>query len=458
MTHEFENTKGVEILNGNPKKAVRKLSVPLMISLILGSLYYIIDAMWVTGLGVDALTAIGFIIPVQFIILGVGAGLGAGSAAVISKYIGMKNHRLANNAAFHSVLLIFISALVITTIIMLFLEPLFVIMGASGANLQLSLDFSRVFFLGSILIIFPEAIYGMLRSEGDVKRTMYAKFLSTVVNIILDPIFIYQLNMGIRGAAYATLISLSLVCIVIVYWVYIKQDTYLKPFRQYFEYNWNIVKDILRVSLPASIEFFVLSLVGIIMNLILLVVSTSDYVAVYEVGWRLISFAFEPLMGIGTALVSIVGFNYGASRYKNINVAYRYAMFIGTIVGVVSAILLFVFSNQIAYIFAYSSSSAKLHEPFVVFLKFFSLTFLTFPIGIVSTYLFQGFGKGTVSLFLTFIREAICAILFAYLFAVVLNMGLDGVWIGNVVGYTVGAFIAYGFGKLYMYRLLKNKE
>lgn len=96
----------------------------------------------------------------------------------------------------------------------------------------------------------------MLRSECDVKRTMYAKFLSTGVNIILDPIFIYHLNMGIRGVAYATLISLSLVCIVIVYWIYIKQDTYLKPFRQYFKYDWDIVKDILRVSLPANIEFF----------------------------------------------------------------------------------------------------------------------------------------------------------------------------------------------------------
>ena len=86
---------------------------------------------------------------------------------------------------------------------------------------------------------------------------MYTKFLSTLINVILDPIFIYQLNIGVRGAAYATLISLSLVYIVIIYWVYIKQDTYLKPFKQYFEYNWNIVKNILRISLPASIEFFV---------------------------------------------------------------------------------------------------------------------------------------------------------------------------------------------------------
>lgn len=456
MVEESENTIGVNILDGDAKVAVRKLSFPLIVSLVIGSLYYIVDAMWISGLGVDALTAIGFIIPLQFIILGIGAGLGSGITAVISKYIGMKNHKLANNASFHSLLLIIIFSVIITLLLLVFMEPLYILIGASGMNLQLALEFSRVFFVGSILLIFPQAMYGILRAEGDVKRTMYAMFLSTIINIILDPIFIYQLNMGIEGAAYATLISLLIVCLVIIYWIYIKKDTYLKPYRTYFKYDAGIIRDILKIGIPASIEFFVLSFVGIIMNLLLLMVSNSDYVAVYETGWRLISFAFEPLIGIGSALVSIVGFNYGAKRFNRINEAYNYAMFLGTIIGIISAVILYVFANQIAYLFAYSSTSSMLHEPFVVFLKYFSITFLTFPIGVVSTYLFQGFGKANVSLLLTFTREAVCAIIFSYLFAVVFNMGLNGVWLGNVVGYTIGAFIAFIIGKIYVSRLLKN--
>ena len=221
MVEESENTIGVNILDGDAKVAVRKLSFPLMVSLVIGSLYYIVDAMWISGLGVDALTAIGFIIPLQFIILGIGAGLGSGITAVISKYIGMKNHKLANNASFHSLLLIIIFSVIITLLLLVFMEPLYILIGASGMNLQLALEFSRVFFVGSILLIFPQAMYGILRAEGDVKRTMYAMFLSTIINIILDPIFIYQLNMGIAGAAYATLISLLIVCLVIIYWIYI---------------------------------------------------------------------------------------------------------------------------------------------------------------------------------------------------------------------------------------------
>ena len=141
MVEESENTIGVNILDGDAKVAVRKLSFPLMVSLVIGSLYYIVDAMWISGLGVDALTAI----PLQFIILGIGAGLGSGITAVISKYIGMKNHKLANNASFHSLLLIIIFSVIITLLLLVFMEPLYILIGASGMNLQLALEFQECF-------------------------------------------------------------------------------------------------------------------------------------------------------------------------------------------------------------------------------------------------------------------------------------------------------------------------
>lgn len=451
--NESNDTKGINLLKGNPKTAVRNLSIPLIVSMLIVSMYYFIDSIWIAGLGSDALTAIGFVIPVQYIVLGFGVGLESGIAAVISKYIGQKNKQLADNASIHSVLLSVIIAIILTIIFLIYIRPILVILGASGKNLELAIEYSNIFFAGSIFVVLPEALYGLLRAEGYVKRTMYAMGICGILNCILDPIFIYTLNMGMRGAALATILSLEIVLLLIIYWIYIKQDTYLKPYMTNFKFRPHIIGDILQIGLPATIEFLIMSIVGIIMNYLLLVVSGSDSVAVYQNGWRIISFALEPIIGVSTALVTITGFNYGSRQFDKINTAYHYSIKFSTIIGLISTIILLVFPTQIAYLFTYSNTSSHLLNQFVIFLKYFSLTFLTFPIGMVSTYLFQGFSKGVTSLILTIIREVVCVTIFSYIFAIILNMGLNGVWLGNLVGYTIGAFIAYGYAGIFLKRI-----
>lgn len=305
------------------------------------------------------------------------------------------------------------------------------------------------------IVVMPNALYGLLRSEGDTKRTMYVMVLCAIVNMILDPIFIYTMNMGMFGAALSTVISLLIVLLVILYWIYIKKDTYLSPTVNNFDYNPVMFKDILEVAIPAICEVVFITFITAVMHFIILSVSSTDSVAVFENGWRMVTLATEPMMAISTALISIIAANYGAQKYENMKIAYDYSMKLGTVLGIIALIIFLVFAPQIAYIFSYGQTSMRLFEPTVEFFHIFAWFFLVFPGGVISTYMFQGLGKGTTSLIFTIIREAICATAFATLFGIIFNWGINGVWFGILLGYTIGGLIAIIYANNYLKQLVK---
>lgn len=451
-------TQGVNLLRGNPKEAIKKLSWPLMLSMIVISLYNIIDSFWIAGLGVDQLAAIGFVIPLEYLIISIGTSLGAGITSVVSKYIGEKNDKMADNAAIHSILLTIFTSILVTIIFTVFARELIICMGGHGIALDYALQYGHIYFLASIFVVMPEALYGLLSSEGDNKRTMYVLLLCAAINMILDPIFIYTLNMGMFGAAIATILSLAIVLVIIIYWIYVKKDTYVKPTLDKFHYNKDIIIDILKVAVPATCEMILITFITAIMHFIILAVSTTDSIAVFENGWRIVMLATEPMIAISTALVSIVAVNYGAKKYENIKLAYNYSMKLGTLFGITTLVIFWVFAPQLAYLFSYGETSIRLLNPTITFFHIFAGLFIVFPAGIISTYVFQGLGKGTHSLIFTIIRELIGATFFAALFGIILNWGINGVWFGVLVGYTIGGLIAIVYAKWYLRRLIESEN
>ena len=146
---------------------------------------------------------------------------------------------------------------------------------------------------------------------------MYDMILCAVINMMLDPIFIYILDMRMFGAALSTPVSLIIVLLVIIYWIYIKKNTYLKPTLSQFSYKSEVFKDILKVAIPSICEMIFITFITAMVHFIILAVSTTDSVAVFENGWRMITLATEPMMAISTALISVLAANYGAMEYEN---------------------------------------------------------------------------------------------------------------------------------------------
>ncbi|MCL2688046.1 MAG: MATE family efflux transporter [Methanobrevibacter sp.] len=452
---EVEERKDVAILLGDPKQAILKLSVPTMIAMVISSLYSLINGIWVAGLGDLALAAIGFVHPVFLIVMGFSNGLGAGATAIISRYIGAKDKKQANNAALHAILLMVVMTIIFTVIFGLFLEPILIMMGA-GETLSLGVEYGRILFGGSLFIVFSSTAYGIFRAEGNVAKATYAMLFGAILNIFLDPLFIYYLNMGIKGAAIATIISLIFSSILLLYWF--KKDTYIKFSIKEFVYSSKLINQILGVGLPAGTEFLMIAILSGSLNVILMFVSGVDGVAVYTASWRVIMVAAVPIMAIGVSIVAVTGASLGAKKFENINIIHNYGIKIGLIVVIVMAGAIFLLAPYISYLFAYSPESASI-QPFCTdFLRIVSLAMIFIPIGVSSTSIFKGLGKGLDSMLIALIRVIILEIAFAYILAVPLGMGQYGVWWGIVIGNALGAIFAYIWSKRYIKKLLASNK
>ena len=428
-----DNSKSVDIMLGNPKKALISMSVPLIVSLLISSLYNLIDAAWVSGLGADALAGVGFFTPIFMILVGFGNGLGAGAAFAISKYIGEENKPKADNASIHSILIDVVVSIVITVALLIFIIPILNAMGA-GQTIGYATDYGNIIVAGSIFIILSNALYGIYRGEGDSKRPMYAMMASAVLNMILDPIFIYTLGFGVKGAAIATLISAIFVILILVYWFYIKKDTYLSPILSNFNFKSDITGDIVKVGIPASIQLLNNAFFAAVFSALLAFLSSTDSVAVYSTGWRIVVIGTTPMLAIGTALISVIAANYGAGNYENIKIAHRYAMKVSMIFAFAVAILTNVVAPDLASIFASSGTSARIAPELTSFLQWIVIYYPTMAVGVASTYVFQGLGKGITAMFQTIMRETGFTILFAVILGVFLGYGVWGAWMGIVLG------------------------
>lgn len=424
---------GVELMLQNPKKALIEMSIPLIISLLITSFYNLIDAAWVSGLGADALAGVGFFTPIFMILVGFGNGLGSGAAFALSKYLGGNNKQKADNAAIHSIIIDLIASLIVTLALLVLLNPILNAMGA-GQTIGYATDYGMIVILGSVFIILSNALYGISRGEGDTTRPMYAMIASAILNMILDPIFIYNLNLGVKGAAIATIVSSVFVILILLYWFYIKEDTYLKPNLSNFDFKKDISIDIIKVGVPASIQLLNNAFFAAVFSALLTFVGSTDSVAVYSTGWRIVTIGTTPLIAIGTALISVIAANYGAKNYKNIQIVHRYAMKVSIALAIIVAVLTNVFAGDISSVFASSGSSVRIAAELTGFLSWIVIYYPTMAVGVASTYVFQGIGKGITAMFQTIIRETGFTITFAVLFAVVLNYGVWGAWMGIVLG------------------------
>ena len=306
-------------------------------------------------------------------------------------------------------------------------------MGA-GQTIGYATDYGVIIILGSVFIIFSNALYGVFRGEGDTTRPMYAMIVSAILNMILDPIFIYYLNLGVKGAAIATIISSLFVILILLYWFYFKRDTYLRPNMINFKFKKEISTDIVKVGIPASIQLLNNAFFAAVFSALLAYVGSTDSVAVYSTGWRIVTIGTTPLLAIGTALISIIAANYGAKNYKNIQIAHRYAMKVSIVIAVIVMILTNLFAGDIASVFTSSGSSARIASELTAFLAWIVIYYPTMAVGVASTYVFQGIGKGLTAMFQTIMRETGFTIFFAVLFGVYLGYGVWGAWMGIVLG------------------------
>lgn len=465
-------TKGVQTLLGDPKKAVIKLAIPMIIAMSVQTLYNFVDTLFVSGVGKDFFTnslisgigklgvaAVGLILPFFMMAIAISTGLGVGASSAISRRIGGADKKGADNVAEHSIIIAILLALFFSVILFIFIEPLLRFIGAGDA-LPYAVMYGRIIFAGSITIFFINIGTAILRGEGDAKRAMYSIVFGTGLNIILDPIFIYKFELGVSGAAYATILSMSMTALILIYWIFIKKNTYLNFKLNHFNFKKDIIRDIFRVGLPASVQQLSMSFTMLILNFIILniILAGDAGISIYRIGWAIVSIAILPLLGLATAVITVTGAAFGARDLKKLNIAFLFSVKFGLIIEILIAIMLYILTPLITLIFTTGEGLPALRPDIELFVKISCLFYPGAAFGIASSSMFQGTGKGLYALIATLLRTIILTPICAIIFCCGFSLGLNGVWWGLVVANLIGSIVSFTWAKLYIKGLFGKKE
>ena len=393
-------------------RLVPKVSIPIMISMLVQALYNVVDGIFVARYSADAFTAVSLVFPIQMLMIAVGTGLGVGINSLVSRRLGEGRAEAARDAARNGIFLELCGGL---------LFCLFGILGARSFMHVFTEDQHLQALGGQYLTIVTVFSFGLLlsmvferlmQSTGNTTLSMTTQLAGAVTNIILDPIMIFVMDLGVAGAAWATVIG-QWVSMSLGLFLNQTRNRELKIHVKGFRPNGGTIKEILAVGFPSIIMQAISSVMNVGMNMILLGFGNTA-VNVLGVYFKLQSFIFMPVFGLGNGLVAIVGYNYGARQRERVYAAIKVALTIALgIMGV--GLLLFMTVPQVLLSLFESGDAGDLRVMGQAALRTISLSFLMAAVGIIVTVVFQAVGKGVYSLIMSLCRQLIVLLPAAYL-------------------------------------------
>ena len=444
----------------NPNISLWKLTIPMTIGLFVNSIYILVDTYFLgSKIGTSAISALGYVMPFYFIIMGITFGLAAGTTTMIAQYIGKQDKHRAELVAQNSILMACFFSIFILSFIYLFGKPLLSLQVKGTEILTLALDYFYIMAFGSIFLIFSIFIRGILIGEGESMLPMWALGIGTILNIILDPFFIDYL--GIKGAAYATIISQIIVVSIFLYFIFIKQSTYIKFSFKSLKFDFQIWREIFHIGIPTSISMLIMSVGLFLMNSIFI---EDSHVAAYNLANRIENFVTLTLVALSSSQVTILGMFYGAKRFDLIKPMVRYTTIWSIAIASVFSIIIFLFIEDIAPLFLTASSTQEIDiskEAIKTTVQYFQVMIFAYPfIGItmVSTRAMQAIGKAWPMMVIALLRVVILQCTMTYVFIIIMNKDINWAWyaIGNAC--IMSALFAYSMRTYFFNKLYKDLE
>lgn len=445
--------QGQNLTHGNIPKQLWSLAWPMMLSMFFHSLYNLVDAFWVAKISPAAIAAVSISQIVLFITISLAMGIAVGTSVLVGQNIGAKNIKLAERILGQGFLLTVIAAVFFTALILLFRDEFLVLSGAVGDILPLAIPYFSIVTAGSVLMFLMMMTSICFNAQGD-NFTMTKLFaLSTLINMVLDPILIFGFAgipaLGISGAAYATLVSQSVFLLLALR--LLMKPTMMVPLRlEYLRVNWQSVKQVIDIGLPASLNQ-VLNPLGF--SALMFFVSATFLeagAAAFSIGFRIEFFAFIPAIGFGFGAMSMIGQNIGAGNHDRVrevlNLSVRY--------GAGSALILSVLAIILApYIVAVFTTAPLVTEYALSYFMIVPLGYIFFSIAFIEANIFQGIGRSWPGFWITFARIGI-SLLLTYISIHVFVLDIWAVWTAIVIG----SVIASTFGLVWVKRALADAQ
>ncbi|WP_333579583.1 MATE family efflux transporter, partial [Mesotoga prima] len=397
------------------------------------------------GVGSMGIAGISISLPVQIFVMAFAQMFGIGGASVISRSLGERDHKKARRAAGNVMVFSVAFGLVMTLLGQFFLDQLLIMLGASEAIIPYAREYLGIILLGSAFFSFGMAMNHVVRAEGKPKIAMAAMLISAVLNIILDPIFIFSLNLGIWGAALATVLSQAATSIYVLFY-FLSGKSLLRISLRSLIPEWRIMRETVSVGLSAFSRQVAGSLLAVVLNNSLVFYGGDIAVAVYGVINRLLMVFIMPMFGVNQGFLPIVGYNYGARKMRRARESVKLASAVTTMIALFSSIVMFLFARQLISIF---TDETELIESTIYALRIVILATPTIGVQVIASGMFQALGKALPALFLSLLRQII--ILIPLILVIPRFLGINGIWIS----FPLADLIAFAISLVFYLRELK---
>lgn len=412
----------MELLGNAPiSKALLAMGIPTMIGMLINALYNLVDAYFVGGLGESQMGAISIVYPLGQVVLGLGLLFGNGAASYISRLLGQGKEEQANKVASTSLYCSLTIGIILILFCVVFLKPILILLGATKSILPYAMTYAGIYIISCIFNVFNVTMNNIVTSEGAAKTTMLALLTGAILNIALDPIFIYTFDLGVAGAAIATAISQIVSTLVYLYYLFSKKSIFRFHLKD-CSFSKEIFSEIFKIGVPTLVFQLLTSLsISLINN------ASGTYgdaaIAGMGVVTRLVSMGSLTVFGFIKGFQPIAGYSYGAKKYERLRQAIKTSILWSTIFCVIVGFGFFLFPTQI--VSQFTTGNIEMIHIGANSLRINGITFMLFGYYTVYSSLFLALGKGKEGFLLGACRQGICFIPVILILPTIL--GLNGI-------------------------------
>ena len=429
-----------QILNQDLRKLLFKFSLPSVTGMMVAALYNFADTIFVgNGVGPDAIAGLTIVLPILIFIIAIALLTGVGAASIISRALGKGDSERALVAAGNSFLINIILNVLMIAAFYLFMDDILVFLGASSEILPYARDYLSIMLFGFIFFSFSINSNNLIRAEGKPRASMYVMLIGAVMNIILDPIFIFVLGMGVRGAAIATVIS-QISSVIFVIFFFKSRGSIYHFNKAVFRPDLKIIKEIISIGFPS----FLLEIIGSILFMVFIKVvriyGGDQYITITGIGIRIIDLIFMPIIGISHGFSPIVGFNYGAESYRRVKKVLGEGLIWTSAIAFIGFIFMVAFPQVLISIF---TDDPQIISKGIVPLRLIAILAPLWSFPVIGGAFFQAIGKARPALIINLVRQIIIFIPAVIVFPMFFD--LLGVWISWPFTDLLSVVLALGF-------------
>ena len=397
-----------------------KMSFPMMLSMLIQALYNVVDSIFVAMVSETALTAVSLAFPLQNLLIAAAVGTGVGVNSLLSRRLGEGRTEEANAVASSALFLALALSVIFIAIGLFLAKPFLALFTDSSELLELSASYSRICLIISFGCMFSITIEKLIQATGNSVQPMTMQLTGAIMNIVLDPVFIFLFGLGVNGAAIATV--LGQIGSMVLAFIFLKKNSYITIRLKDIRPKAKIIGEIYQVGLPTIIMNSIGTVMVSVINAILIGFSATA-VSVFGVYFKLQSFVFMPVFGLNNGIIPILGFNYGAKNRKRMTATMKLGLLVALTIMILGTLLFQLFPSELLSLF---SASEEMYAIGIPALRIISLCFIPAAISIILISSFQATGFGLASMMVSIIRQLL--VLCPAAFILSRFFGINGVW------------------------------